>query len=107
MPREFSEDAARSTFELPPLTRQQIKEESKEQRCDAREVVIYAVQLLHRLRRMPEIRTLILDLDLPFEEVIIRAVAELWQRETGEAGRDLAAELDELRRRLDELQQPQ
>lgn len=102
MPREFNVEAARSTFELPPLTRQQIKEESAEQHCDAREVIIFAVQLLHRLRHMPQIRALILDLDLPFEEVIIRAVAELWQRELGEADRDILAELDEVKLRLDQ-----
>lgn len=70
MPRAFNVEAARSTFELPPLTRQQIK-------------------------------GLILDLDMDAREVIIRAVAELWQRELGEADRDLVAEIDELRQRLD------
>lgn len=71
MPRVFNAGAARSTFELPPLTRQQIKD-------------------------------LILDLDLDAREVIIRAVAELWQREIGEPDRDVLAELDEVRRRLDQ-----
>lgn len=70
MPRAFNADAARSTFELPPLTRQQIK-------------------------------GLILDLDLDAREVIIRAVAELWQRELGEVDRDLAREMDEIKQRLD------
>lgn len=70
MPKPFNPDAARSTFMLPPLTRQQIK-------------------------------ALILDLDLDAREVIIRAVTELWQREIGEAPRDLAAELDDVKRRLD------
>lgn len=70
MPRAFNPDAARSTFELPPLTRQQIK-------------------------------ALCSDLDLDAREVIIRAVAELWQRELGEVDRDLATEVDALRERLD------
>lgn len=70
MPNKFSVDAARSTFQLPPLTRQQIK-------------------------------VLILGLDLDAREVVIRAVAELWQREIGEPDQDLAGEIDEIRRRLD------
>lgn len=72
MAKPFNVDAARSSFELPPLTRQQIK-------------------------------ALILDLDLDAREVVIRAVAELWQREIGEPDRDVFAELDELKRRLDKL----
>lgn len=48
-----------------------------------------------------QIQALILDLDLDARNVVIRAVAELWQREIGEAPRDLAAEIDELRARLD------
>lgn len=70
MPAKFNVSAARSTFQLPPRTRQQIK-------------------------------GLILDLDLDAREVIIRAVAELWQREIGGADRDLAMEVDEIKRRLD------
>lgn len=35
--------------------------------------------------------------------VVIRAIAELWQREIGTPDRDLAAELDDLRARLDAL----
>lgn len=70
MPNTFNVEAKRSTFQLPPLTRQQIK-------------------------------ALVLDLDLDAREVIIRAVAEFWQHEIGEADRDLAAELDEVKRRLD------
>ena len=50
-----------------------------------------------------QIRGLILDLDLDAREVVIRAVAELWQREIGEPDRDLAAEIDDLRARLDTL----
>lgn len=74
MARPFNVEAARSSFELPPLTRQQIA-------------------------------ALILDLDCDARSVIIRAVAELWQREIGEAPRDLAAELDELKGRLSALEE--
>lgn len=70
MPRAFNVEARVSSFELPPLTKQQIK-------------------------------ALGLDLDLDAREVVIRAVAELWQREIGEPDRDLFAEIDELRRRLE------
>lgn len=59
----------------------------------------FALPLLTRL----QIKELILDLDLDAREVVIRAVAELWQREIGEPDRDLAAEVDELRARLDAL----
>ena len=69
MARAFNVDAARSTFELPPLTRQQI-------------------------------RALILDLDLDAREVIIRAVAELHQREMGQPERDVYAELDAIKAKL-------
>lgn len=69
MPSKFSTDAARSTFALPPLTRQQIT-------------------------------ALMLDLSMDAREVIIRAVAELWQREIGAPDRDLAQELDEIKQRL-------
>lgn len=50
-----------------------------------------------------QIRGLMMDLDLDATQVIIRAIAELWQREIGEPDRDLAAEVDELRARLDAL----
>lgn len=70
MARAFNADSARSTFELPAETRQQIK-------------------------------ALILDLDLDARGVVITAIAQLWQREMGEGERDLAAEIDELRARLD------
>ena len=66
MSRPFNVDAARNSFELPPLTRQQI-------------------------------RALILDLDMDAREVVILAIAELWQREIGEEPRDLAAEVDEIK----------
>lgn len=66
MARPFNAEAPRSSFELPALTRQQIKD-------------------------------LLLDLDLDAREVVIRAVAELWQREVGEPPRDLAAEIDEIK----------
>ena len=70
MPNTFNVEAARSTFVLPPRTKQQIV-------------------------------ALGLDLDLDPRQVVIRAVAELWQREIGEADRDLAAEVDEIKRRLE------
>lgn len=69
MPRQFNPDAARSSFELPPHTRQQIQ-------------------------------ALMLDLDLDAKEVVERAIAELWQRELGEPGRDLAAEIDAIKAKL-------
>lgn len=50
-----------------------------------------------------QIQALILDLDVNARSVIIRAVAELWQREVGEPVRDVYAELDELKKRLDTL----
>lgn len=70
MARAFNVDSARSTFELPELTRKQIQ-------------------------------ALILDLDLDARGVVITAIAQLWQREIGEPDRDLAAEIDDLRARLD------
>ncbi len=72
MARPFNVDATRNTFELPELTRRQIK-------------------------------ALILDLDMDARNVVIRAIAELWQREIGTPDRDLAGELDDLRARLDAL----
>ena len=57
----------------------------------------FALPLLTR----QQIKALILDLDMDAREVVIRAVAELWQREIGTPDRDLAAEIDELRARLD------
>lgn len=68
---------------------------------DQTDLLHAAVHLLWRLRRMEEMRGLILDLDIPLEEVVYRAVLELWQREIGEPDRDLASEVDELRARLD------
>jgi hypothetical protein len=53
---------------------------------------------------VPEVRALMLDLDLEFEEVLIRAVAELWQREIGEVPRDIYQELDEMKEAIRLLQ---
>ena len=59
----------------------------------------------NQLRLPPETRqqihALMLDLDLNFREVIIRLVAEGYRREIGDGERDLAAELDDLKRRLE------
>ena len=65
------------------------------------EVIRAAVHLLWRLRRMEQVKGLILDLDLDLEDVVYRAVAELWQRELGEVERDVFAELDAIKARLD------
>lgn len=51
-------------------------------------------------RTREEIVALILDLDMDAREVVIRAVQELWQREIGEAPRDVLAELDAIKRKL-------
>lgn len=51
-----------------------------------------------------QILGLALDLDLDAREVIIRAVAELWQREIGDEPRDVFAELDEIKQRLEVLE---
>ncbi len=48
MARAFSVEAARSTFELPPLTRQQIQALMLDLDLDARDVVIRAVSDLWR-----------------------------------------------------------
>lgn len=48
-----------------------------------------------------EVSALILDLDLDFRSVVIRAIHELWQRESGGMDRDVLQEIDELRQRLD------
>jgi len=69
MARAFSIEARVSSFELPALTKAQIK-------------------------------ALILDLDLDAREVIIRAVAELHQREMGQPERDVFAELDAIKAKL-------
>jgi hypothetical protein len=73
MARAFDVNAARSTFNLPPLTRQQIQ-------------------------------ALMLDLDATALDVIVMAVAQLWQREIGTPDRDLAAEIDELKQQVAALQ---
>lgn len=44
-----------------------------------------------------QIRALMLDLDMDAVDVMERAVWELWQRELGEAPRDVLAELDEIK----------
>jgi hypothetical protein len=69
MARAFDVNAARSTFNLPPLTRQQIQ-------------------------------ALMLDLDVDARDVIIMAVAQLWQREIGTPERDVYAELDAIKAKL-------
>ena len=55
------------------------------------------------LHTRQQIAALMSDLDQDARSVIIIAVAQLWQREIGEPDRNLAAELDELKRRMDEL----
>lgn len=50
-----------------------------------------------------QIQALMLDLDLNAVDVVETAIAQLWQREIGDEPRDLAAEIDELRARLDAL----
>lgn len=47
MARAFNVDAARSTFDLPPLTRQQIKALMSDLDQDARSVIIVAVAELY------------------------------------------------------------
>lgn len=51
-----------------------------------------------------QIKALMSDLDCDAREVVIRAVAQLWQREIGEPDRDVLAELDELRSRISKLE---
>lgn len=51
-----------------------------------------------------QIKALCLDLDLDATDVIVHAVAELWHRELGEPERDVLAEIDELRQRLERLE---
>ena len=50
-------------------------------------------------RTREQIQALILDLDMDAVQVVELAIAQLWQREIGEAPRDLTAEIDELRTR--------
>jgi hypothetical protein len=47
-----------------------------------------------------QIQALILDLDLDARNVIIRAVAELWQRECGTPERDIVADVDRILAKL-------
>jgi hypothetical protein len=69
MARAFDVGAVRSTFKLPPLTRQQIQ-------------------------------ALMLDMDADARDVVIIAVAQLWQSEIGTPERDVLAELDAIKARL-------
>lgn len=55
-------------------------------------------------RTRAQIAALILDLDLDARDVVILAVAQLWQREIGEPDRDVYAELDELEAEIARLQ---
>ena len=50
-----------------------------------------------------QIKALILDLDMDATGVVELAIAQLWQREIGEPDRDVLAELDELRTRIEAL----
>ena len=47
-----------------------------------------------------QIQALMLDLDMDARDIVIVAVAELWQREIGDPPRDLAAEIDEIKAKL-------
>lgn len=51
-----------------------------------------------------EIQGLILDLDMNAIDVVERAIHRLWQEEMGEPERDVYAELDELRQRIEGLE---
>lgn len=52
-----------------------------------------------------EIRALRLDLDMAdARDVVILAIAQLWQREIGEEERDVLAELDDVKQRLTALE---
>lgn len=53
------------------------------------------------LQTRQQIQALMLDLDTDARNVVIMAVAQLWQREIGEPDRDIFAELDEVKQRLD------
>lgn len=56
-------------------------------------------------RTREQIAALILDFDMDARDVVILAVAQLWQRELGEPERDVCAELDELRAEVARLKQ--
>ena len=96
MPKPFNVDAERNHFALPPLTRRQIQA-LIETSGDARTVVIEAVHLLARLRQSPQIKALILDLDMDLGDVALLAIAQLWQREIGEPERDVWEEIDAIK----------
>lgn len=51
-----------------------------------------------------EIQALMLDLDCHAIDVVILAIAQLWQREVGAADRNLAGEVDALAERLAHLE---
>jgi len=48
-------------------------------------------------RTLIQIEALMHDLDQSARDVVIQAVALLWQREIGEPDRDLSAEIDEMK----------
>lgn len=50
-----------------------------------------------------QIAALMSDLDQDARSVVIIAIAQLWQHEIGDPDRDVYAELDELKRRMDLL----
>ena len=52
------------------------------------------------LETRKQIKALMPDLDLDAREVVIRAVAELWQREIGTPERDIVADVDRILARL-------
>ncbi len=63
MSRAFSIDAARSTFELPPITRQQVQALMLDLDLDARDVVIRAVAELWRREIGEPERDLAMEID--------------------------------------------
>lgn len=89
MARPFSVDAARNSFELPPLTRQQIQALILDLDLDAREVVIVAIQQLWQreigeperdvLAELDELKTRLTALETPHdaakEDTMFYAVA--------------------------------
>lgn len=63
MAREFNVDAARNSFELPPLTRQQIRALMLDLDTDARSVIIMAVTQLWQREIGDEPRDLAAEID--------------------------------------------
>lgn len=51
-----------------------------------------------------QIDGLMSDLDMDARNVVILAVAQLWQREIGEPERDVVAEIDKLNARIAQLE---